>query len=245
MSLRGLAGRSVIVTGGGSGIGLATVQRLRSEGAAVTAFDIDETALAALDDADVLTVAGDVSVPADIDRAFAEATERFGQVDGIFNNAAVIAPPVELADIDADELDRIFRVNVRGPFLGTQRLIWAARERGGDGVVLNTGSSLALVGSPRSGVYSAAKAAVLSLTRTAAKEASALGVRVNAILPGPIATPLLMTMPPEILEAAAAANPLGRFGQPDEVAALAAWLLSDESSYVTGGIYLVDGGEHA
>jgi 3alpha(or 20beta)-hydroxysteroid dehydrogenase len=249
MGLDGLAGRSILVTGGASGIGLATVRRLLRDGAKVTIVDIDLEKLEQVGEElgreDVLTVAADVSDEADLAAVFARAAERFGTVDGIHNNAAVIAPTEELAEIDPAELERVFAVNVRGPFLGTRLMIKAARKSQRPGVVLNVGSSLALGGTPLHGIYCAAKAAVISMTRTAALEAGPSKVRVNAILPGPIETPLLASQPASILEHAAAQNPMGRFGQPREVAAMGAWLLSDESSYVNGGVFLVDGGEQA
>jgi 2,5-dichloro-2,5-cyclohexadiene-1,4-diol dehydrogenase 1 len=249
MALKGLEGKSFIVTGGASGIGRASVERLLAEGSFVTVFDRDEDAVAStlseVGDDRIAGVIGDVSAEDDVERAFSQTIDRTGGVAGIFNNAAVTAPASPMIETTVEELLRVWTVDVVGPFLGMRWMIQTATRLGTPGVVLNVGSSLALSGSPGHGAYCAAKAAVLSMTRTAAREAAAAGVRVNALLPGPIATSLLASIPQELRDVALAQNPMKRFGAPAEVAALAAWLLSDESSYVNGANYLVDGGEQA
>jgi len=248
VSLKGLDGKSLIITGGASGIGLAAVKRLLSEGSSITVVDVNPDAITAMEaeigTGKVASTVGDVADEADVARVFQAALDAHGRVDGIFNNAAITTVG-SLAETDPAELDRVFRTNVRGPFLGTRAMINWAVEHDATGVVVNAGSSLALQGTPNHGVYCAAKAAVLSLTRTAAQEGARVGVRVNAVLPGPTITPLLLAQPKELLDIAAAANPMGRFAEAEEVASVAAWLLSDESSYVNGGLYLVDGGEQA
>ncbi len=247
MPLKGLAGKVVIVTGGASGIGRATAARLVEEGASVTIVDLNEENLLRvareLGEENVLWVTADVSVPSDVDRYFEATIERFGRVDGLFNNAGIVSPMETLADVALEAVERVFQVNVLGVFLGMQKMLRVLAEQRSPGVILNTSSGLALRGVEKQGPYAASKAAVVSLTKTAAREAGPAGVRVNAILPGPTETPMFLSVPQEMRDEYAQLMPLGRMAQPEEVAALAAWLLSDESSNVTGAAYLVDGGE--
>jgi NAD(P)-dependent dehydrogenase (short-subunit alcohol dehydrogenase family) len=182
-------------------------------------------------------------VPADVDRYFAGTLAHFGRVDGLFNNAGIVAPVLTLADVTLEAVERVFQVNVFGVFLGMRKMLGVLAEQRSPGVILNTSSGLALRGVEKQGPYAASKAAVVSLTRTAAREAGPAGIRVNAILPGPTDTPMYLGVPQDMRDEYAQLMPLGRTGKPEEVAALAAWLLSEESSNVTGVAYLVDGGE--
>jgi meso-butanediol dehydrogenase/(S,S)-butanediol dehydrogenase/diacetyl reductase len=247
MALRGLPGKVVIVTGGASGIGRATVARLIEEGAYVAIVDVDDEnvfrSARELGEDKALAVTADVSVPTDVDRYFAATIERFGRVDGLFNNAAIVAPVLTLAEVTLEAVERVFSVNVFGVFLGLRKMLGVLAEQRSPGVILNTSSGLALRGVEKQGPYAASKAAVVSLTRTAAREAGPAGIRVNAILPGPTETRMYLGVPQEMRDEYAQLIPLGRNGKPEEVAALAAWLLSEESSNVTGAAYLVDGGE--
>jgi 3alpha(or 20beta)-hydroxysteroid dehydrogenase len=247
MALRGLTGKVVIVTGGASGIGRATAARLIEEGAHVAIVDVDEEnvfrSARELGEDKALAVTADVSVPTDVDRYFAATIERFGRVDGLFNNAAIVAPVLTLAEVTLEAVERVFSVNVFGVFLGLRKMLGVLAEQRSPGVILNTSSGLALRGVEKQGPYAASKAAVVSLTRTAAREAGPAGIRVNAILPGPTETRMYLGVPQEMRDEYAQLIPLGRNGKPEEVAALAAWLLSEESSNVTGAAYLVDGGE--
>ena len=247
MALRGLPGKVVIVTGGASGIGRATAARLIEEGAHVAIVDVDEEnvfrSARELGEDKALAVTADVSVPTDVDRYFAATIERFGRVDGLFNNAAIVAPVLTLAEVTLEAVERVFSVNVFGVFLGLRKMLGVLAEQRSPGVILNTSSGLALRGVEKQGPYAASKAAVVSLTRTAAREAGPAGIRVNAILPGPTETRMYLGVPQDMRDEYAQLIPLGRNGKPEEVAALAAWLLSEESSNVTGAAYLVDGGE--
>lgn len=257
MSLAGLSEKVVIVTGGASGIGRAVVERLHSEGSSVAVVDRDRDAMSAvlaeLDPSRVLGVAADVSTVEGTNAYFSAAVERFGRVDGLHANAGIAEPINTIADTDPADFDAILAINVRGVFLGIRQMLHTLAAQGTQGSIVTTSSVLGLKGWPGSGPYCASKAAVISLTKTAAMEAGPAGHRVNAILPGPIHTPLgsriRSSLPPERREEFDAnllrPVPLGRFGETHEVAALAAWLLSDESSYVTGGIYSVDGGQAA
>lgn len=257
MSLDGLAGKTVIVTGGASGIGLAVVERLLAEGAAVALVDVDgervERELARLGGERLLGVTADVATEEGTDAYLAAARERFGRVDGLHANAGIVDPGPTLAETAPAEFDRTIAVNLRGVFLGLRGMLRLLAAQGTRGSIVTTASVLGLQGSAGAGPYCASKAAVISLTRTAAIEAGPAGHRINAVLPGPIATPLAEriheSQPPDRREAFRRGLlepvPLGRFGEAHEVAALVAWLLSDESSYATGGVYSVDGGQSA
>lgn len=249
MALGGLEGKVFIVTGGGSGIGRATARRLIDEGAAVGAVDAAEERLRQtaeeVDDPRLHTLVGDVASAEDMERAFASTIDRFARLDGLFNNAGAVAPREPLAEIDPREYDRVFDVNVRGTFLGMRAMVAAAAQLRSPASIVNMASGLALRGAPRSGFYAASKAAIISLTQTAAIENAAAGVRVNVLVPGPVDTPLFARHPPELKAAMIEHVPLGRFGRPAELASAAVWLLSDESSFVTGSALRVDGGEAA
>jgi NAD(P)-dependent dehydrogenase (short-subunit alcohol dehydrogenase family) len=249
MTLRGLDERVVIVTGGASGIGRATAARLLAEGASVTLVDINADELArAVDELGpdaTLGVVADVSVAADVERTFTETIDRFGRVDGLFNNAGVAPEPRSLVAFGSEAFARVLAVNVLGVFHGMRAMLAHLSERNAPGAIVNTSSGLGLRGVTGQGPYAATKAAVISLTKTAAREAGGAGVRVNALLPGPTETPMYMAVPADMREEYARLIPLGRMGQPSEQAAMAAWLLSDESSFVSGAVFLVDGGEGA
>jgi NAD(P)-dependent dehydrogenase (short-subunit alcohol dehydrogenase family) len=257
MPLAGLADKVVVVTGGASGIGRSVVERLLAEGSSVVLVDVDaegvESTTAELGQERLLGVVADVSTEAGTERYVSEARRRFGRIDGLHANAGIVGPRESLVETSPEDFDRTVAVNVRGVFLGLRSVLRVLAEQGTQGSLVTTSSVLGLQGLAVCGAYCATKAAVISLTRTAAIEAGPAGHRVNAILPGPIATPLStriqQSLPPDerarFLDELLAPVPLGRFGESSEVAALAAWLLSDESSYVTGGIYSVDGGQSA
>jgi NAD(P)-dependent dehydrogenase (short-subunit alcohol dehydrogenase family) len=247
--LKGLEGKAFVVTGAASGIGLAAVGRLLQEGARVAAVDVDGARLAAaaadLDSDRLQTSRADVSSPQEIARAFEAAVGTFGRLDGLFNNAGIVATRAPLADIDPAEYDRVFDVNVRGTFLGMRAMLAVAARLRAPAAIVNMASGFALRGSPGSGFYAASKAAIISLTRTAAVENAKAGIRVNVLVPGPVDTQLFARHPPEIKQRLLEDVPLRRPGQPSELAGAAAWLLSDESQYVTGAELRVDGGEAA
>jgi glucose 1-dehydrogenase len=242
-----LDGTVAIVTGAGSGIGRATALRLASEGAGMVVADVDgEAARATRDlvsgagsDARVETV--DVSVPAQVNALVERTVESFGRLDHMVANAgiAIDRPFLETTE---EEFDRVIAVNLKGVFLCGQAAARSMARRGGGGRIVNVASTYASVCSPGSSAYCASKAGVAMLTKAMALELGPLGIRVNAVAPGWIRTGMNPLDDPEELARLGAEIPLGRIGDPADVAAAISMLLSDDAAYVTGTTLLVDGG---
>lgn len=246
MSLRGLAGKVAVVTGAAQGIGAATVDRLLEEGCRIVALDINETSLARYaGNANVAIGAVDIAKEADCTRGVQLGVERFGAVHLMANCAAIVDAIAPLAQMDVDAFDRVMAVNVRGTMLMMRATLqqMIAQKLGGSIVCI---ASIAVIrGGPTRSAYGASKRAVLGLTTTAALENGQYGIRVNAVAPGLIDTPMLHGLDAVALvalNASLASRPITRLGRPQEIAALIAWLLSEESSYVTGSLQLADGG---
>lgn len=241
-----VAGKSVIVTGGGSGIGRATVLLLVEEGAKVVLGDIDvaggeETVRLASEiggEAEFLRT--DVAVPADITALVDRAVERFGNLDGAVNNAGIDPEADPVRQWDDSAYDQVTAVNGKSIFSCLQREI-AQMLRQGGGSIVNIGSIVSFSGAPGRPAYVAAKHALIGLMQTAALQYASGGIRVNAVCPGGILTPL-MEKDQALKAAVAAGNPMGRLGEAREVAEAVVWLLSDRSSYVNGHSIVIDGG---
>jgi NAD(P)-dependent dehydrogenase (short-subunit alcohol dehydrogenase family) len=247
--MKGLQDRVVLVTGGASGIGRATGERLVREGCRVAIVDIAGEAchrVAAELGADrVLALAGDVSSQDDVARYFTETIQHFGELHSLHNNAGIEGPLAELVDFELEDFQRLVRINYQGVFLNLREMLRTARRQGTPATIVNTSSGTGMHGVPRLGAYGSTKAAILGLTRAAAIENAAARVRVNAIVPGPIDTSLMQRFPGEFRAGAAERLPQQRLGQAEEVAALTAFLLSDEAPFITGAVYPIDGGELA
>ena len=219
--------RKAIVTGAESGIGAACVARLRREGIETVSFDLSAAADFQLD----------VSDGPAINAAVAEV----GPVDIVINSAGVIGPNKPLWEITDDEWQTTFSVNVDGVFNLCRAVVPAMREKGW-GRIVNIASIAGKEGNPNLAAYSASKGAVIALTKALGKELATSGVLVNAIAPAVIETPMNANNTPEVLAYMLSRIPMGRIGQADEVAALVAWLVSDEVSFSTGAVYDISGG---
>ena len=247
-------GKVAVVTGAGGGIGRAAAARLAAEGASLVLVDRvagtlkDTQAAVERTGAATLAVEADVTRWDDVQRYTTAATERFGAIDVFFNNAGILGDVSPLIEYSEATFDRVLAVNVKGVWLGLKAVAAVMAARGG-GAIVNTASVAGLRASPTLGPYSASKHAVIGLTRTAAVELARRGIRVNAVCPAPIDTPMVRQFEAGLGEGAherlLARIPMQRFGEADEVAALVVFLLSADASYVNGGIYTVDGGSMA
>jgi NAD(P)-dependent dehydrogenase (short-subunit alcohol dehydrogenase family) len=238
------------VTGAASGIGRATAELVAAMGARVLASDVDADAGAAVvaalreGGAEARFVAADVTDGGAVRAAVADAVEAFGRLDCAANCAGVGGGHASTHEYPEDEWDRIVAVNLRGTWLAMRAEIEAMLAAGG-GAIVNVSSTLGLRGSPFGSPYSASKHGVLGLTRTAALEYAAHGIRVNVVCPGAIDTPMMdatFERFPGFKEALTGFVPMGRMGGPDEVAGAIAWLSSDAASFVTGEALTVEGG---
>lgn len=238
-----LEGKLAVVTGAGSGMGRAIALRFVAEGARVVAADItgEEAETARLAGEACVPCRADVSRNEDVAAMIDLAVERFGRLDVLCNNAGIQGRIALTADYDEDEWDRVIAVNLKGVFLGTKHAIPHMLANGG-GSIVNTSSMAALVAFTMLPAYTASKGGVSMFTKLVAAEYAGKGIRVNAILPGAIDTGMTRAMPADYINGAVAATLMGRIGTPDEIAALALFFASDESSFVTGTLVPVDGG---
>jgi NAD(P)-dependent dehydrogenase (short-subunit alcohol dehydrogenase family) len=228
-------GRVALVTGGASGIGAATVERLRSGGARVAVFDLEEA------DGDVLSIEGDVTRSADVDASVSRVVGELGSLDVLVNAAGIAGKSLRTAEVSDEEWERVFAVNAHGTFWFCRA---AARVmvQSGYGRIVNVASIAGKEGNPMAAAYSGSKAAVIGFTKAIGKDLAGTGVLVNSIAPAVIDTPMVGTMSQEHIDYMLARIPLGRLGRTDEVAAMICWLASEEMSFSTGACFDISGG---
>jgi NAD(P)-dependent dehydrogenase (short-subunit alcohol dehydrogenase family) len=244
--------RAIIVTGAGSGMGRATAIELAKRGASVALADLNGRAIS--ETAELIQANGgrSIAVPTDVadenqvQALVDETILRFGKLDGAFNNAGIEMHFRRLHELDRSEWDKVINVNLTGIFLCMKHQLRAMLDSGG--AIVNTSSVFAQVAAPSAVEYVSSKSAVMGLTRAAAVEYGSHNIRVNAILPGTIETPMVMERSMRIpafaqsIDKIKARHPLGRFGAPEEIAGVVAWLLSSDASFVSGVCLPIDGG---
>ncbi len=253
-----MEGKIALVTGGGNGIGQATCLEFARQGAKVMVVDIDaaagEKTVAAIREmgGEAGSFQADVSQSSQVQAYVEHTLSTFGRIDTFFNNAGIEGIITPLAEYTEDNWDRVMGVNLKGSFLGLRYVlpVMIAQKKG---TIVNTASVAGTVGAPGLAAYSASKHAIIGLTRTAAGEVGKQGVRVNAVCPGPINTRMIHSLeqminpnePSAVAKSNTARNPMGRYGEPEEVARIVVFLASDESDYVNGVAWLIDGGRTA
>ena len=246
---------AIIVTGAAGGLGSRTVAALGASGHRVLAVDLDADGLASVVDGidgDVVAHAADLTSSQEVEETVARAVEVFGRLDAIFNNAAIEGPLQPIGEYADDEFDRVMRVNCRSVWLGMKYALPALLDSGG-GVILNTASTGGMMGWPGLSGYVASKHAVIGMTRAVALENAGNGVRCNALCPGPMDTRMVWALGeamapgdrPEQRRQLEGTVPVGRLGQPEEVAAFASWLLTECPGYLTGAVLPIDGAQTA
>jgi len=240
-------GKVALVTGAASGIGRATAVAFAAEGARVAILDRTEDALRETATAirgaggEVQILACDVSHPEQVAAAIARVVERFGRLDIAFNNAGVENKAAPVAETELDEWDRILAINLRGTFVCMKHEL-AQMVRQGGGVIVNTSSGAGIRGVAGGAAYAASKHAIIGLTRSAALDYARQNIRVNAILPGNIETPMMDRFTGGDIQKAIDLEPVGRLGKPEEIADAVLWMSADLGAFVTGAAISVDGG---
>ena len=229
-------GRVALVTGASSGIGAAVARRLLAEGARVASFDLHADAPDG-----VLSLTGDVSRSEDVEAAVATAGSELGPIDVLVCSAGVPGASLQTVDVSDEEWRRVMGINADGVFFCNRAVIPSMVERG-YGRIVNVASIAGKEGNPMAGAYSASKAAVIALTKAVGKDIARTGVLVNCVAPAVIETPILDGITDEHIGYMVERIPMGRMGEPEEVAALICWLASEECSFSTGATYDISGG---
>lgn len=242
-----MQGKTVIITGGGSGFGREVALKLAKKGTNVSVVDIskehgEETVRLCKElGCDAIFIQADVSKVEEVKNYVSQTVDHFGKIDLFFNNAGISGSGVRTIECSVEEFDAIVDVNLKGVFYGLKYVVSEMLKTGG-GIIVNTASLGGLVGMPTLGAYSATKHAVVGLTKTIAGEYGREKIRINAIAPGTNETPMVKSFPKEAIKAMAEEVPMGRLGQPHEVADVVCFLLSEESSYIHGATISIDGG---
>src|SRR4051812_25465760 len=240
-------GKVAFITGGASGIGRAAAIAFAAEGARVAVLDRTAHALKDTEAAvkkvggEVLSIACDVSLPEQVERAVKQVVDHFGRLDCAFNNAGVENKAAPLHEIELEEWDRILNINLRGTFICMKHEIAQMLSQGG-GVVVNTSSGAGIRGVAGGSSYAASKHALIGMTKSAALDYAKQKIRVNAVLPGNIATPMMDRFTDGDIQKAVDLEPVGRLGKPEEIAEAVLWMCSDLGGFVTGASIVVDGG---
>ncbi|MFP3669656.1 SDR family oxidoreductase [Priestia sp. SIMBA_032] len=239
----------IIVTGAQSGIGLATAQLFAKEGASVALVDINEPKQEAQDLVDVgynaISIRCDVSIEKDVEVMVEKTVEAFGKLDYAYNNAGIQSPVTDTADLTEEEYENVMSINLRGIWLCMKYELRQLRKQGTEGAIVNCSSLGGLVGIAGRSAYHASKHGVLGLTKSSALEYASKGVRINAVCPGIIETPMvesMLTTESDEMQELMKQVPIGRLAKPEEVASVVLWLCSPASSYVIGQGIAVDGG---
>ncbi|MBI4767016.1 MAG: SDR family oxidoreductase [Deltaproteobacteria bacterium] len=240
-----------LVTGGNSGIGRATALAFAREGARVVIAarrgDLGQAVVREIKEnsGDAIFIKTDITSPLDVENLFKGVIDHYGQLDYAFNNAGVGGPMNRLAKQTMETWDLVINTNLRGVWLCLKQEIQQMLKQGG-GAIVNTASTAGISGSPGSAIYSASKHGLLGLTKSAAADYATKNIRINAVCPGPIMTPMLeegFIERPAMREAYLATVPMGRFGEPEEITGAVLWLCSDEASFMTGYSITIGGGQ--
>jgi 3alpha(or 20beta)-hydroxysteroid dehydrogenase len=244
-------GKVGVVTGAANGFGEAVAERLVADGASVVLVDVNDKVREVASRLGGLGVVADVTRPEDVARYVQEAVSAFGRIDLFFNNAGIEGPRGSFGDLSIEDFDRVLNVNVRGVWLGLHEVM-PVMERSGGGAIVNTSSQAGIKGGRNFSPYITSKHAVVGITRCAALEGAPNKIRCNAICPGLIDTEMLRRLGTDEhgdyaanLERMAGTVPAGILGTAEEVANFATWLLSEEASYISGGVFLIDGALNA
>ena len=255
MEDQSFSGKIILITGAAAGIGRATALRFARGGATIAGWDVSENAAAAFE-ADILDAGGkasfqvvNVTDPAGVDAAVIKVVEKWGAIQVLINNAGIVRDAQlvkkngtgSMKAMLEETWDAVIDVNLKGVFLVTRAVVPQMIRQGG-GVILNASSVVALNGNFGQTNYVASKAGVIGMTRTWARELGKHNIRVNAVAPGFIATDMLKSMPPDILDSMVSHTPVGRIGTPEDIANAYFWLASDQASFVHGTVLSVDGG---